>query len=750
MIQLRVAGFFFLAVSLYSQTLTIDRLLSRPYLWGTWPSQLAWAHKAHQLGFLWNEHGGAFRDLYTYNADTKELTRLTNLEGLKDPINDTEAETDIHRKDYLPPPSGLTGFDLSQDGSQAVFSYRGDLFIAFTAGGPLRRLTKTKAAENGPQFSPDGTRIAYTQGGQLYVMTLTGLIDQRTDIKPPASLQGGFRWSPDGKYLSYTVQPRPGRMMPLPLYSGQFVTASPFPRSVAGDQPEEGQIYVVESSGDNPAKLMDVGHAGHPVRAAQWSPDSAKLLMATQSTNYKSQDIRVIDAATGKSAVVFHQTDDRWVEIADMGWEQNSALPLSAFFSFTRQPQRGPSNESKPAASRPNERLWFTSDQSGYQHLYLVNQDGTGLKQLTKGDWEVHNDTFSHNPQWIGKYIYYSSTEKSPAERQFYRIEVDAPNPQPELLSKREGLNISWISEDGAKQATLEADSKNPLDLYVDGEQVTHSPLPEFYNLPWAETKYFTYLSPKDHKPVAARLLLPPGYNPDQPNQKLRPAVVYIHGSGYATSVLKQWGSYQDIRFAFNEYLASRGYVVLEMDYRGSTGYGRDWRSGVYLNMAGPDLDDVLGGVEYLRGLKNIDMNRIGIWGWSYGGFMTAAALFKAPTVFKAGAAFSGVYDWLNYNAGYTDERLTAPSENPEAFRRSSPIHFSGQLQNHLLILHGIADSNVLFQDAVQLSEKLIHEGKPFEESFYPEENHAFVRDESYTNAFSKAAAFFDRYLNGN
>jgi dipeptidyl aminopeptidase/acylaminoacyl peptidase len=718
--KLRVTGLFLLAASfLHSQTLTLDRLFARPYLWGTWPSQLAWARKAHQLGFLWNEHGGAFRDLYAYNADTKKLTRLTDLAGLKDPINDSEAELDIHRKQYLPPPSGLTGFDLSSDGSQAVFSYRGDLFMVSTTGGAPRRLTKTKAAESGPQFSPDGTRIAYTQAGQLYVTTLGGMIDQRTDIRPPASLQG-FRWSPNGKYLSYTVQPRPERSMPLPLYSGQFVTASPFPRSVAGDQPEEGQIYVVESSGDNPARLMDVGHNGQPVRAAQWSPDSSKLIVAIQSTNYKTQEIRIIDEATAKSAVVFHQTDDRWVEIADLGWDRQSS------------------------------RLWFTSDQSGFQHLYIVDKDGANLRQITKGDWEVHNDTFSHNPQWIGKYIYFSSTEKSAAERQFYRINPDAPNSEPELLSKREGLNIAWISEDGEKRATLEADSKNPLDLFVDGEQVTKSPLPEFYQLPWAETKYLTYRSPKDHKPVAARLLLPPGYNPDDTSQKPRPAIVYIHGSGYATSVLKQWGSYQDIRFAFNNYLVSRGYVVLEMDYRGSTGYGRDWRSGVYLNMAGPDLEDVLGGVDYLRGLKNIDMQRIGIWGWSYGGFMTSAALFKAPTVFKAGAAFSGVYDWLNYNAGYTDERLTAPSENPEAYRRSSPIHFSGQLQNHLLVLHGIADSNVLFQDAVQLSEKLIHEDKLFEESFYPEENHAFARDESYRDAFTKAAAFFDRYLNGN
>jgi dipeptidyl aminopeptidase/acylaminoacyl peptidase len=256
-----------------------------------------------------------------------------------------------------------------------------------------------------------------------------------------------------------------------------------------------------------------------------------------------------------------------------------------------------------------------------------------------------------------------------------------------------------------------------------------------------------TYPSVKDHKPVAARLLLPPGYNPDLPGVAPRPAIVYIHGAGYATSVLKQWCSYQELRFVFNNFLAQRGYVVLEMDYRGSTNYGRDWRSGVYLNMGGPDLEDVLGGVEYLRGLKNIDMGRVGIWGWSYGGFMTAMAMFRDPATFQAGAAFSGVYDWANYNADYTGERLTTPAENPEAYRRSSPIDFSSQLRNHLLLVHGIVDDNVLFQDVVQLSEKLIHEGKPFEEAFYPEENHAYARDESFKDAFKRAADFFDRHL---
>jgi dipeptidyl aminopeptidase/acylaminoacyl peptidase len=211
--------------------------------------------------------------------------------------------------------------------------------------------------------------------------------------------------------------------------------------------------------------------------------------------------------------------------------------------------------------------------------------------------------------------------------------------------------------------------------------------------------------------------------------------------------VLKQWGAYHELRYAFNCYLANKGYVVMDMDYRGSSGYGRDWRTGVYLHMGGPDLEDVLGAVEYLRGLGNIDMQRLGIWGSSYGGFMTNMAMFLSPDTFRAGAAFSAVNDWENYNAFYTEQRLTKPQDNPEAYRRSSPITFSGLLKNHLLTVHGIVDSNVMFQDAVQLNQKLIHEGKDFEEAFYPEEDHLFTRDESLIDAFRKAASFFDRWL---
>ena len=710
-----ITAFLAAAAILCAQDWTLDRLFLRPYIWGTWPSQLAWAKRAHILGFLWNAEGNAFRDLYVYDANRKKLARLTDLERMRDPSNETEAERDNHRKNYVPPRGGIASFDLAQDGSKAVFSYRGDLYIVSTSDGGLARLTKTRAPELHPQFSPDAAKIAFDQGGQIYLLGLHGgTLDQRTDIKTPAKLIG-FRWSPDGNYFSYSVQPEPGRTLPLPIYSGRFVAAPSFPRSVAGDVSVAEQWFVVGASRDDPPRQMDLGR-GYDSRPAQWSDDSKYLALASQSADFKSQEIRVADLSTGKAKTIFHQVDNRWAEVSDIGWDQAS------------------------------KRIWFTSDQSGYKHLYTAAIDGSGLKQITHGNWEIHHDSFSHDPQWIGNWIYYSSTEAGTAERQLYRVRADGAFP-PERLSKEEGLHIGWISEDSVSRAELRADMKNPFDLYVDDAPITKSPRAEFYRAPWARTRFVTYPSLKDRKTVAARLLLPSGYDPDRIGTKRWPAIVYIHGAGYATSVLKQWGSYQELRFVFNNVLAERGYVVLEMDYRGSTNYGRDWRSGVYLHMGGPDLEDVLGGVEYLRGLKNIDMERVGIWGWSYGGFMTAMAMFRAPATFKAGAAFSGVYDWANYNADYTGERLTTPAENPEAYRRSSPIDFSGQLRNHLLLVHGIVDDNVLFQDTVQLTEKLIHEGKSFEEVFYPEENHAYVRDESFKDAFQRAAKFFDRYL---
>jgi len=692
----------------------LERLFTRPFAWGTPPERVKWSRHGHTLAFLWNAEGQAFRDLYSYDPDTRTLRRLTQLQAEDDPLTRTPAEKDDRRSRFLAPLEGLADFDLSRDGSRAAFIHKGDLYVVPTDASrqPLR-LTRTKSAESAPQFSPDATRLAFIRDNQLYTLDLnTAQLWQITDVEGEGAGIALYRWSPDGKRFLYTVRNAAGRRVLLPNYSGRLVTTQPLPRTIAGDAAPDTKLFVIDASGGRPHEL-DYGPWGSKVYAAdapEWSPDSSRILRRVTHPNLKQSRILVLDPAAAKATVVFEDRDPAWVETPFVAWSPDSR------------------------------RVLFTSERDGWSHLYTVDRSGGEVRQVTRGPWEIHTErTWARDPQWIGDSIYYSSTEVSTAERQLYRIRADGSGK--ERVTEKEGLNVGVVSEDGKYTALLFADLGHPWDLYVNGARVTTSTRPEFARYPWPRTEFVTFPSHRDRKPVAAKLLLPPG------PQKQHPAILFIHGSGYATSVLKQWGAYHELRYVFNCYLANQGYVVMDMDYRGSSGYGRDWRTGVYLHMGGPDLEDVLGAVDYLRGLGTVDMRRIGIWGSSYGGFMTNMAMFLSPDTFKAGAAFSAVNDWENYNAFYTEQRLTKPQENPEAYRRSSPITYSSMLKNRLLMVHGIVDSNVMFQDAVQLSQKLIHEGKEFEEAYYPEEDHLFVRDETLIDAFRRAANFFDRWL---
>ena len=700
-----------------AQEWSLERLYTRPYIWGTSPRAVTWSKEAHTLVFRWNAEGNRFQDLYAYHSDQKKLARLTDLESFTDDLLLTEEEKDDRRKQYVPPRGGVGGFDISRDGSVAAFSCRGELFTVPADGSAAPfRLTRTKSAETRPRLSPDAKQLAFVRGGQIFVQDLaSGQLWQVTDIEGPANTLISYRWSPDGGRFIYVVRKGKLRRMPLPNYSGRFVTAKTFSRSVAGDEPPEAALFLIPARGGKPVEV-DTGEwkgKGH-LSTPKWSKDSSKLVVRIVHPAMKKLRIRVIDAKTGKSECVYEESDERWVYWSEIGWSPDSS------------------------------QVFFVSEKDGWAHIYRVPAGGGDPVQVTRGRFETRPETFDFDPQWVGDYIYYPSTEDGTSERHFYRIRPDGTGK--EKLSRREGLNCGLVSEDGAHIAWLLAGLDNPFDLYVDDHRVTQSPRPAFHDYAWPETRFVSFPSRGDGKTVAAKMLLPPGYNPEEVGKKW-PAVFFIHGAGYATSVLKQWGSYQELRYVYNCYLANRGYVIMDLDYRGSAGYGRDWRSEVYLHLGGLDLDDVLGAADYLRGLGNIDMDRLGIWGVSYGGFMTNMAMFLAPDTFKAGASWASVNDWENYQAFYTRERLNTPRENPEAYRRSSPITFSGRLENHLLLVHGMVDTNVLFQDAVQLSEKLIQEGKSFGQIYYPQEDHGFVRDETWIDACRRTTEWFDRYL---
>ena len=270
--------------------------------------------------------------------------------------------------------------------------------------------------------------------------------------------------------------------------------------------------------------------------------------------------------------------------------------------------------------------------------------------------------------------------------------------------------------------------------------RITHSLTGAFSEYNWRVPEFITFKA-RDNAEVPARL-----YKPDDP-ESAGPAVIFVHGAGYLQNAHHWWSSYFR-EYMFHNFLVDNGYTVLDIDYRGSAGYGRDWRTAIYRHMGGWDLNDQVDGVRYLVEMHDIDAGRIGIYGGSYGGFITLMALFTQPDVFAAGAALRAVTDWAHYNHGYTSNILNTPVQDSLAYVRSSPIYYAEGLAKPLLICHGMVDTNVHFQDVVRLSQRFIELGKKdWEIAVYPVEKHTFTEPSSWTDEYSRIFKLFETYL---
>jgi Tol biopolymer transport system component len=369
----------------------------------------------------------------------QRLARLTNLESVDDPINRPAAEKDERQKQYLEPPRRHRRFrHLARWRARRVFVSRRSVpgeHIGRNQPGRPFRLTRTKAAESNPAFSPDGNKLAFARDGQLFrAGSAHGALWQVTEIEGEGASLGGWRWSPDGKQFVYTVRAGAGRKLLLPNYAGRLVTANGFPRTLPGDPATEVKIYVIPAEGGTPV-AMEPGPWGEKALAfgaPQWSPDSRWLLRTAVHPSLKQAAILVNDPVGGKARVVAEDKDAAWVEPFFAAWSPDSS------------------------------RILFSSERDGWSHLYIVSKDGGEPRQITRGAWQVDNDrSFGHEPQWAGDSIYFASTEAGTAERQFYRIHPDGSGK--EKLSSREGLNIGIVSEDGRDIAMMIADAEESL-----------------------------------------------------------------------------------------------------------------------------------------------------------------------------------------------------------------------------------------------------------------------------------------------
>jgi dipeptidyl aminopeptidase/acylaminoacyl peptidase len=402
----------------------------------------------------------------------------------------------------------------------------------------------------------------------------------------------------------------------------------------------------------------------------------------------------------------------------------------------------GPSFYETGAWMPDGSAIYFISEPNQWGHLYTVSLSGKRT-QLTKGNYEVHDAYFDESRQrWL-----VVTNEGHPGSRRVWSMNANGSDKK--LVTPERGAYALTFSPDMSVAAVIKSTNTTPPELFlmdaVSGNlegPLTQSTTEIFRSFSWLEPERIEFTA-SDGVKVPAHLFRPERFG-GTPN---RAGVVFIHGAGYLQNVLDSWSPYYR-EYMFNSMLAAQGYTVLNVDYRGSAGYGRDCRTAIYKHMGGRDLDDVIDGARLLVSDYGVGKNRVGTYGGSYGGFLTLMAMFKYPDDISAGAALRSVTDWAHYNHWYTSRILGTPQDDPEAYRRSSPIYFAEGLKGNLLILHGLRDDNVLAEDDIRLSQRLIELGKEnWELALHPVERHGYVRAASWTDQMRRTHKLFERTL---
>lgn len=555
----------------------------------------------------------------------------------------------------------------------------------------------------------------------------------------------GLNVSPDGRFVSYslTKQAANAKNTIIPNY----VTETGFTTDINGRTKvgapqssadlfiydrERDTVFAIKTDSipgikdlpdyvkDYPKQLEErkKRNVNRPVSIAgpYWGPGGLYAVLDIRSDDNKDRWLMLWDTAGNKLKLLDRQRDEAWVAGPGIGFGRVGWISENIF--------------------------WFQSEASGYSHLYTINVQTGERKALTAGNYEVQQAQLSLDK----KYFYITTNEVHPGEQQFYRLSI--ADGKKERITTMTGANQVTISRDEKYIAVLYSYSTKPWELYLQEnkpggklEQITtKAQSDEFKSYSWRDPEIVTFTA-RDGATVYARL-----YKPATP-ASTKPAVVFVHGAGYLQNAHKWWSSYFR-EYMFNNFLADNGYYVLDIDYRGSAGYGRNWRTGIYRHMGGKDLSDHVDGVNWLVKTYGIDPKHVGLYGGSYGGFITLMALFTEPDVFAAGAGLRSVTDWANYNHGYTSNILNEPFNDSIAYRKSSPLYFADGLKGHLLMCHGMVDVNVHFQDIVKLSQRLIELGKDnWELAVYPMEDHGFIEPSSWTDEYKRVFKLFENVL---
>ena len=761
--------------------LTVQKIMADSKWIGVSPSRIQWAEDGTAIYFRWNPTGADEDSLFKYDIGQGKIVGVG------------EEETT-----WLPPRGG----DYSQDRRWKTYAQYGDIMLLDIQSGVRTAVTRTQARESGPRFTGDEKGIVYRQGDALLVWWRDSgqteqLIDFKSGEKPEEKTPKGYKgWlareernligvlaerledqakekqesedrppnipavyiaksrvedvrvSPGLDYITFRLANTPDDRGRTDVPS--YITESGFTENLSA-RPKVGSsgttyrlgIYDVAAGEERFLVLDDVpgiddyqeftgaeqaekrrdrrkGKAKERrevfIRGPDWSDDGKQAVVELLARDHKDRWLLRLDPKTGNLTALVRDHDDAWYRGRFGGRGSWGWLP-------------------------GNRQIWYMSEASGYNHLYTMDVSSAKSKQLTRGKFEVYQPVLNAE----GTHFLFTANRDHPGIRHAYRI--PATGGEMEQLTDLPGRVDAELSPDGTQLALRHSLGNRPWELYLqpatagaEARRITHSQTEAFMAYPWRMPQ-FVVIPARDGARIQGRL-----YRPAE-GQANGAGVVFVHGAGYLQNAHQWWSSYFR-EFMFHNLLTDLGYTVLDLDYRASAGYGRDWRTAIYRYMGGKDLDDNVDGAAWLVQEHGIDPRRIGLYGGSYGGFIAFMAMFTTPDVFAAAAALRPVTDWAHYNHGYTSNILNIPEADSVAYRRSSPIYHAEGLRGALLIAHGMIDTNVHFQDAVRLVQRLIELGKDnWELAVYPLEGHGFREPSSWTDEYKRVLKLFQDNL---
>jgi dipeptidyl aminopeptidase/acylaminoacyl peptidase len=784
----RIIFFLFLASPLAiiaqdSGSLSVEKIMRDPKWMGVSPSNINWDENSKHIYFNWNPENLKEDPMYQISYDLRKPLKVS-----EEITKNLDKGTVVYTKDR----------------TKVLFERKGDLFIKTLSTGQEQALTNTLEREANPIFDRSESKVFFQRGDNLYSISINGgnlvqlsnftrskkrsesqlskqdqwlrqdqinefeIIKKREadrkdqEAKNKANEPDGpkefylddrsflnaVRISPDEKYIAFRLMKRAegNKNTIVPNYiSISGYTEDINGRTKVGNALPAYESYLYDIQRDTiysistkeipgikdlpdyvkeyPKQLEERTKKNEDrkvsVNGPFWNSDGSLAVVSVMALDNKDRWIMKLDLQSGKLSPLDRQRDEAWIGGPGIG----------GFF--------GGSN----IGWIDNSTIYFQSEATGYSHIYTLNVNTGDKKLLTSGKYEVQTLQLSNDK----KNFYFTANMEHPGITHFYRIPVTG-GAIVKLTSMKGGNEVS-LSPDEKWLAIRHSTSNKPWELYLQenkagakAEKITSSSSAEFDSYKWREPEVLSFKN-RHGSDVYARV-----YKPENPAPS-SPAVVFVHGAGYLQNVHYWWSQYFR-EYMFNNLLADLGYTVIDIDYTASSGYGRDHRTGIYRHMGGKDLSDNVDGVKLLIEKYGVNPKNVGIYGGSYGGFMTLMGLFNEPEVFKSGAALRSVTDWAHYNHGYTANILNEPANDEIAYKRSSPIYFAEGLKGNLLMAHGMVDVNVHFQDIIRLSQRLIELKKDnWELAVYPVEDHGFLEPSSWTDEYKRILKLFEKTL---